>query len=116
MAIRDEQIQPAVVVHVKERRAPTHEGICGLHQLSPHADVCEIVLAEVVIQGRALLNKIGDDHHKAALLNIAPQSTPNEPCFKPSALSATPASNSTSSNVPSCLLRYRKFGPASFAT
>ena len=50
VAVGDEQIEPAVIIHIKEGGAPADERISWLHQLGADADIGEIVFAQVVIR------------------------------------------------------------------
>src|SRR5882762_11253841 len=73
VAIGDENVQPGVVVHVKESRAPSNVRIAGLADAGSPTHVVESLRAHVAIQRIGLLLKVRDEEAKtAAMVVIAP--------------------------------------------
>src|SRR6185312_9883689 len=64
MTVGDENIQPPVVVHVKESSAPTHLEESWLRQLGGIAYVRKTVCPQVAVQSVGLLVEVGYKHEQ----------------------------------------------------
>src|SRR5260370_695870 len=73
VAVGDENVQPGVIIDVKESRAPSNVRIAGLADAGSPTHVVESLRAHVAIQRIGLLLKVRDEEDKtAAMVVIAP--------------------------------------------
>src|SRR5258706_4810671 len=73
VAVGYENVQPGVIIHVKESRAPSNVRIAGLAYAGSPTHVVESLRAHVAIQRIGLLLKVRDEEAKtAAMVVIAP--------------------------------------------
>src|ERR1700676_1491326 len=73
VAVGDEKIEPGVIVHVEESRAPAYVGIAGLADAGSPTDVVETLRAHIAIERVGLLLEVRDEKAEAAaVVVIAP--------------------------------------------
>ena len=61
VAVRREDIEPAVVVHVEEAGSPAHVRMAGLRDSRGRADVREAIVAVVAVKRVRLVHEFGDE-------------------------------------------------------
>src|SRR5215469_15126713 len=72
VAIGDENIEPSIIVHIKERGSPSDVRIAGLAYTGGPTDVVEAFLAPVTIERIRLLLEMSDEKAQAAAVVIVP--------------------------------------------
>src|SRR6266566_276350 len=73
VAVGDQNVEPGVVIHVKEGRAPTDVGIAGLADAGGPTDIVKTLRTRVAIERVGLLFKVGrKEAQAAAVVVVAP--------------------------------------------
>src|SRR5439155_14033927 len=70
MAVSDKNVEPGVIVHIKEAGAPAYIRVAGLSDAGSPAHVVESLLTHIVIERVGLLLKMGDKEAQAAAVVI----------------------------------------------
>src|SRR6185369_13528729 len=90
MSIHKQNVEPAIVVHVKKRSPPSHREISGLCQFGANTDIFKAVFAKIVIERVGLFGEVRNKHGETAFMQIISPIHAHRTLFQPIAAERDP--------------------------